>query len=340
MLNRINLYVFIQILKSCTLIFFIFLSISWLLQLTRLLTLTNLIQIDILNVIYLSLFLIPNLITVITPFIIIFGILLCFTKLNKDKEIIAMYSLGLQLKPIKVSLIAFSAMILLIYVSINFYISPKIYEQYKLKEFELRNTINLEKMVISNFLKLNNNTTIDFKKNNNSYEDIFLSFNDNRENLIFAKNGFIKSENNKYVFQLNDGFKISISDGDEIEKLEFENYVIKVDNQNQLTFNNYDINTLTIFDDIKANNYINISYRVTDVLIILLIIYFFYKNNIVNVNFKMKNNILFIITSFIFLIIIQLLKNSEVALLQYILINFIIILCLIFISNIKKNFYV
>ena len=59
---------------NVTLVFFIFLSISWLLQLTRLFTLTNLIQIDILNVIYLSLFLVPNLLTVIIPFIIIFGI--------------------------------------------------------------------------------------------------------------------------------------------------------------------------------------------------------------------------------------------------------------------------
>ena len=61
MLNKIDNYIFSQILKSFILIFFIFLSISWLLQLTRLLALTNLIQTDILNVIYLSLFLIPNL---------------------------------------------------------------------------------------------------------------------------------------------------------------------------------------------------------------------------------------------------------------------------------------
>ena len=85
MLNKINIYVFIQILKSCTLIFFIFLSISWLLQLTRLFTLTNLIQIDIFNVIFLSFFLIPNLLTIIIPFILIFGVLLCFVKLSKDK---------------------------------------------------------------------------------------------------------------------------------------------------------------------------------------------------------------------------------------------------------------
>ena len=131
MVNRINMYVFFNILKSCTLIFFIFISIAWLLQLTRLFTLTNLIQVDILNVIFLSFYLIPNLISVILPFIIIFGILLCFIKLQKDKEIIAIYSLGMQLKPIKFSLILFSLLLIIFYISLNFYFSPKIYEKYK-----------------------------------------------------------------------------------------------------------------------------------------------------------------------------------------------------------------
>ena len=225
MINKINHYVFIQILKSCTLIFFIFLTISWLLQLTRLFTLTNLIQIDILSVIYLSFFLIPNLLTIILPFIIIFGILLCFIKLNKDREIIAIYSLGLQIKPIKYSLFLFSIIIILFYLTLNFYFSPVIYEKYKIKEFELRNTINFDKMIISNFLKLNETTTIDFKKNSDEYEDIFISYLDDSENIIFAKKGIIKNSKDNFVFQLSDGFKISISQNSEVEKLEFENYI-------------------------------------------------------------------------------------------------------------------
>ena len=77
-------------------------------------------------------------------------------------------------------------------------------------------------MIFSNFLKINENTTVDFKKNNDVYEDIFISFNDEKENIIFAKNGFIKNNLNNYIFQLNEGFKLSI-DNNDIEKLEFEN---------------------------------------------------------------------------------------------------------------------
>ena len=48
------------------------------------------------------------------------------------------------------------------YTLLNFYIAPKIYENYKLKEYELRNTINFENMIFSNFIKINNDTILDF----------------------------------------------------------------------------------------------------------------------------------------------------------------------------------
>ena len=105
--KKINSYIFIQILKSCMLVFFIFLTIAWSLQLTRLLTITNFIQIDFINIIGLSFLLIPNLLTVIIPFIIIFGILR-FLKLNRDKELISIYSLGFEQKPLKYSIFLFS----------------------------------------------------------------------------------------------------------------------------------------------------------------------------------------------------------------------------------------
>ena len=84
-----------QILKYFFLILFIFLSVAWLLQITRLFTITNFMHIEFLDIILLSFYLIPNIISVIAPFILIFGLLLCFIKLNKDNELIAILSLGL-----------------------------------------------------------------------------------------------------------------------------------------------------------------------------------------------------------------------------------------------------
>ncbi len=337
MINKINLYIFAQILKSCTLIFFIFLSISWLLQLTRLFTLTNLIQVDIFSIIFLSFYIIPNLLTIIIPFVIIFGILLCFLKLNKDKEIIAIYSLGFELKPFKNSLIFFTLILSIFYLILNCYVSPKIYEKYKYKEFELRNTINFSNIISSNFLELNKGTTLDFKRNNNLFEDIFINFNDKYENIIFAKKGIIKNEKNIYNFLLSNGFKLSIKDN-EIEKLEFENYLLKINDENNYKFDNFDRNSFTIFDDLNNNDYLNISFKIFDILFSILIIFFFYINNILKIDFSIKNNILFISFSVMILIINQVIKNAEIEFIVYSTYSILIILLTILILIFKKNY--
>ena len=190
--------------------------------------------------------------------------------------------------------------------------------------------------VCSNFVHLNENTTIDFKKNNNMFEDIFISFFDQKDNIIYSKKGFIKNNKNQYIFQLNEGFKISIDQNNEIEKLEFKDYVLKVDKNNSDEFDNYDRNTLTIFDDIQNKNYINISFKVSDIIIAILIVYFFYQNNIIKINFTIKNNIFFILVSIILLIINQLLKNSDIQNIFYIMSIFILSFSLIILSKIKK----
>ena len=67
-IHRINTYLIIQIIKNFLLILFIFFSIAWVLQITRLITISNFLHIEIIEIFFLSLFLVPNLITVIVPF--------------------------------------------------------------------------------------------------------------------------------------------------------------------------------------------------------------------------------------------------------------------------------
>ena len=211
-MNRINLYVFIQIFKSCTLVFFIFLSIAWLLQMSRLFSIMNNLKIELLSIVYLSVFLIPNIINVLIPFIIIFGLLLAFIKLDRDKELIAMFSLGLSIKEILKPLFTSIAIIITIYLSFNFYISPYVYEKYKIKEFEIRNLIDLENINISNFIQLNSNLILDFRKENNIFKDILLSYTDDRDDIIiFAKEGNIINDKNNFKFLLNVGYKLNIN---------------------------------------------------------------------------------------------------------------------------------
>tara|TARA_A100001011_G_scaffold204498_1_gene212743 strand:+ start:2587 stop:3366 length:780 start_codon:yes stop_codon:yes gene_type:complete len=257
--------------------------------------------------------------------------------LNNDKEIIAIFTLGLQMKPIKYSLIFFSTIIAIFYIFLNFYISPKIYEIYKFKEFELRNTIDFNKMISTNFFKINHNTTLDFKKNNDSFQDIFINFIDTEENIIFAKKGNIRNENNNFIFQLTNGFKLSINKNiNQIEKLEFKNYVLELSNDTDAKFNNYDRNSLTIFDDIKNKDYLNIAFKIFDILLCLIIIFIFYRNNIVYNNFSIRNNLYFIIFSIFLLLTNQLIKNSGINFEQYLVILFSILIFSLIISIYRK----
>jgi len=336
--SKINNYLFIQISKYFLLILFIFLSVSWLLQITRLFTITNFVHIQIFDVIFLSLYLIPNLITVIIPFILIFSLLLCFLKLNKDNEIIAILSLGLGLKPFKNTILLFGSVIISFFIFLNFYFAPKIYEKYKIEEYELRNTLDFNNMVFSNFLNLNNNTVIDFKKNNNEYNDLFISFNDGKENIVFAKKGEIYSKNNQYNFELTNGFKISIDNNKQIEKLEFLNYILKIDSQNINNTKIDDKNAFTIYDDLKNYDYLNILFKFIDIFLLIYILVFFYNNNLKKINFTNKNNIYFSLLCITILIINQIVKNSEINILNYSLIITGVILFSLIIFYIKSKY--
>ncbi len=337
-MNKIDKYIFSEIIKGSLLIFFIFLSISWLLQFARLISLTNLIQVDIITILYLSIFLVPNLITIILPFVIIFGLVVTFIKLHKDKEIISIYSLGLNISSILKPLLYFSGLILSILILFNFYLSPKIYKEYKIKEYEIRNKINFEKITVSNFIEINDSTFLDFKKENQKFTEVFIKFSENNENMIYAEEALIIQKNNFFIFELINGFKITIMENNEIEKLEFDNYSLKIHNNSYEKYNDFDKNTLSIFDDIEKKNYTNIFYKFFDSFIVLLIVYLFYINNIKNYNFEIKRVFIFIFLSSIFLVINQILKNLVFNLNLYIFFIFILVF-LIYLNffNKKRN---
>ena len=334
-MKKINQYVFIQIFKSCTLIFFIFVSIAWLLQISRLFSYLSNFQVKFLDILNLSIFLLPNIINVILPFIVIFGIIIAFIKMDKDKEIIAIYSLGLSINQIKKPIVFFLLIISLIYISLNYFLSPIVYDIYKNKEFNLRNLINLEKVNVANFIEINENTIIDFIKEKNDFKDIFISFNDEYENQIFAKSAILENNNNEIIFNLFNGFKLSYKDSD-IEKLQFETYKFKFPSKKNEYYSNVDKNSITIYQSIKNKDYKVILEKIIDTLIIITIIYFFYFLNIKQNNFNFKNILNFLVIIISIIIIHNVIKNIDLSFNNSViimLINILIPYCYIFIEK-------
>ena len=337
-MNKIDKYIFFEISKGCLFILFIFLSISWLLQFTRLVSLTNLIQVDIFTILYLSIFLIPNLITVILPIVIMFGLILSFLKLHRDREIISMYSLGLKTNAIINALFLFTLISILFLLTFSMYLSPKIYKEYKIKEYEIRNKIDFEKIIVSNFIEINDNTFLDFKKDNQKHKEVFIKFKDEKDNFIFAEEATINQDTNKFIFELVNGFKITVVEKNKIEKLEFESYKLDILNNNFKKYDNFDKNTFNVFDDIKNKDYLNIVHKITDTIILIIIILFFYFNNIKFYRFDLYYLTLYLFISSALLILNQIIKNLEINYILNILIIFLIFLFLsIYFFVGKKN---
>ena len=321
-MKKINLYVFIQIIKSCTLVFFIFISIAWLLQISRLFSYLNNLQIDFVNVLFLSFFLIPNLINVTLPFIIIFGLIIAFIKFDKDKEIIAIFSLGLSIKEILKPFFLISIITIFLYLFLNLFFSPYIYDKYKQKEFDLRNSINLDNINISNFIQLDENLILDFSKKEDVFEDVFIRFIGENENIVFAKKARIIKEPKKFIFNLSKGFKLSFINN-QIEKLEFENYKLNFPLKNENNYNNYDKNTLTLFNLIKYKDYKSMIERMFDTLILLTVIIFFYFNNIKDNKFSINHIFIYLLLSVLIIIFQNIIKNLDFSLQFSFLLNII-----------------
>ena len=321
-MKKINLYVFIQIIKSCTLVFFIFVSIAWLLQISRLFSYLNNLQIDFVNVLFLSFFLIPNLINVTLPFIIIFGLIIAFIKFDKDKEIIAIFSLGLSIKEILKPFFLISIITIFLYLFLNLFFSPYIYDKYKQKEFDLRNSINLDNINISNFIQLDENLILDFSKKEDVFEDVFIRFIGENENIVFAKKARIIKEPKKFIFNLSEGFKLSFMNN-KIEKLEFENYKLNFPLKNENNYNNYDKNTLTLFNLIKYKDYKSMIERMFDTLILLTVIIFFYFNNIKDNKFSINHIFIYLFLSMLIIIFQNIIKNLDFSLQFSFLLNII-----------------
>ena len=323
-MNKINLYVFSQIVKSCTLVFFIFVSIAWLMQLSRLFSIMNNLQIKFIDIFGLSIWLIPNLTNVTLPFVIIFGLVLAFLKLDKDREIIAIYSLGLSLKEIRKPMILLISFSIFLYLSLNFLISPITYNIYKQKEFSLRNTIEFDKINISNFIELEGNLIIDFEKQDNNFTDILINYNENdEENYIYATDGNILKVDNKIVFSLINGFKL-ITKTNEIENLKFDKYKIEFPNIRESKYEKYDSNTLNFFELIANRNNANnkiLLHRNFDILLIISLCLFFYINIVKKNKYSLKHIFIFICLSILTLTIDNFLENYSLNLNYLIILN-------------------
>ena len=108
-----------------------------------------------------------------------------------------------------------------------------------------------------------------------------------------------------------------------IEKLEFENYKLNFPLKNENNYNNYDKNTLTLFNLIKYKDYKSMIERMFDTLILLTVIIFFYFNNIKDNKFSINHIFIYLFLSILIIIFQNIIKNLDFSLQFSFLLNII-----------------
>ena len=141
--------------------------------------------------------------------------------------------------------------------------------------------------------------------------DLAQNFTKEHNNLIYAKSGTIVEKDNKLIFTLFNGFKLAVNNN-EIEKLKFMNYRIEFPRKKNNVYKNFDKNTVGIYELLnykKDTNKKIILQRVSDLIIILSFVLYFYLYIIKKNNYKYNNLFLFIIFTIFFLLTDNFLEN-------------------------------
>ena len=287
-MKKIELYLLKQILKSFFLIFFIFIGISWLLQISRLLNLIVVNKIPFYNVFLLSINVMPNTIISIAPFIIFITILFVCIKLNKDKELIAVYTLGINKIKIIKPFIVFSIIALISSLVLSFYISPYSYENYKKDEFDLRTNLDIKNIGLNNFFDFNNEIILNFEKDEEDFVNLFIFQTTPNKNIILATKSEMDLINNKLNLKLYDGFKAEVNK-EKNEVLVYDKYNMQLNlNKNEI-YDDSDTNTHDIKKLFQNKNFAIINQRLVDALLLLSLVFLITSYLLIKLKFNFKN---------------------------------------------------
>ena len=307
-MKKIEIYLLKQILKSFLLFFFIFIGISWLLQTTRLLNLIVVNKIPIFRVFVLSMNIIPNTVLSILPFIIFLSILFTCFKLNRDKELVAIYVLGSSRRDVMRPFIIFSILTFILSLILSLYISPLSYETFKKDEFDLRTNLDIENIGLNNFYDFNNEIIINFEKEEDIFTNLFIYQTSPKKNIIIANKSEMDLDKNRLYLKLYDGFKAEVKETSN-EILVYDKYNFDLNLNNNEIYNNSDINTHNINKLLKDRNFSIINQRIVDSLLLLVLVFIITNHLLINLKFNLLDLVLIIIISILIIFFDNILGN-------------------------------
>ncbi len=251
-------YIFRQTLSNVIISTFVFVGIIWLSQSFKTIKLIINKGAGLLEFFILSAYSLPSWLLIAIPFGTFAGCMISYLKLQNDKEILVMKSVGIN--PLRLSnpalFIAILASIILFLIS--HFIMPKTYKNFKILQNEIRN--NSKSLIIRDniFIDLNKHQTIFIHSlnENNELEEIFIQDRSDPKFVVefFSKKGNLNFENN-IILNMQDGTRISTDLKGRSTILSFKSYDIEIiqENNKEISSRVIEYNEYNFFELLKMS---------------------------------------------------------------------------------------
>ncbi len=212
---------------------FVLTSLVWITQILKLLHLLDrgINSADFLKLVILIL---PSLFFMISPLISVLAVIYVYNKLQEDRQLIILRTSGLSNFAIAKPALIIATYITLISYYVSLYLTPLSYSKLKYELNHFRESYVSNIIIEKTFNQISKYITIyvDKKNTNGSLEGIVLFDNKVPKNhsVLFAKTGKVIMHGDVPLFQLQQGFRQSFDDNNNIVKLHFDNLLIEVQN--------------------------------------------------------------------------------------------------------------
>jgi len=210
---------------------FILTSLVWITQILKLLPLLDkgISSIDFLKLIILIL---PSLFFMISPLISVISVIYVYNKLQEDRQLIILKTSGLTNFAIAKPALIVATFITFVSYYVSLYLTPLSYSKLKCELSNFRENYVSNIITEKTFNQLSKYITIYVEKKNanGSLNGIVLFDNKIPENhsVLFAKTGKVIMRGTVPLFQLQDGFRQSFDDNNNITKLHFDDLLIEI----------------------------------------------------------------------------------------------------------------
>ena len=241
-LTKLNLfitYIYRQLLGPFILIMLSMTGIAWLTQSLRFIELIIIKGLPINIFLNLTILIIPKLLVTIIPFVAFLAVLITYTRLNTESELISMKSAGMTNFKILLPAVIFGITLGVLTISIENYGSPYAYNKFKTLQHNIRNnyisTLFQEKVFSSPIKGL----TVFIKERDKigNFQGILIhdERDANKTISIIAEQGKIVTTQEGARFALINGNRQEVSKNKNISILYFNEYTLNITNYNKDT---------------------------------------------------------------------------------------------------------